>query len=147
MSSQVVTAQDMTHQPLAENTAPQVADDPLIYWGYLVTNRLHKFMAGELYALSWSLVDWVAKDPAVKGLTKGAEDKQTAKWMKLHPRPNEVRWASERCWIYDHPRSGTVYAHGFLYPSEATRVKRNMKSDLDKTFIDVSTSPTNAIRR
>jgi hypothetical protein len=24
-------------------------DDPLIYWGYLVTNRLHQFMAGELY--------------------------------------------------------------------------------------------------
>ncbi|KAJ7243979.1 hypothetical protein C8J57DRAFT_57805 [Mycena rebaudengoi] len=35
--------------------------DPLVYWGYLITNRLHRFMAGELYALSWSLVDWVAK--------------------------------------------------------------------------------------
>jgi hypothetical protein len=82
--------------------------DPLVYWGYLVTNRLNRFMAGELYALSWSLVDWVAKEPAIKSLTKGAEDKQTAKWMKLHPRASEVRWSSERCWIYDHPRSGTV---------------------------------------
>ena len=43
-------------------------DDPLIYWGYLVTNRLHQFMAGELYALSWSLVDWVSKDATVKTL-------------------------------------------------------------------------------
>ncbi|KAF8078648.1 glycosyltransferase family 31 protein [Lyophyllum atratum] len=144
-SSLVVTAQDISHQPLVANSAPQAINDPLIYWGYLVTNRLHKFMAGELYALSWSLVDWAAKDPTVKGLTKGAEDKQTAKWMKLHPRSGEVRWASERCWIYDHPRSGTVYAHGFLYPSEATRVKRSMRSYLDKTFIDVVTSPTNAI--
>ncbi|KAF5385320.1 hypothetical protein D9615_001504 [Tricholomella constricta] len=140
-----LTAQDMQHHPLAGITAPQVVDDPLVYWGYLVTNRLHKFMAGELYALSWSLVDWSAKDPAVKGLTKGAEDKQTAKWMKLHPRSNQVRWVSERCWIYDHPRSGTVYAHGFLYPSEATRVKRSMLNHLDEALIDALTSPTNAI--
>ena len=83
-------------------------DDPLIYWGYLVANRLHQFMAGELYALSWSLVDWVSKDATVKTLTRGAEDKQTAKWMRLHPRASEIRWTSERCWIYDHPRSGTV---------------------------------------
>jgi hypothetical protein len=84
------------------------SDDPLIYWGYLITNRLHQFMAGELYALSWSLVDWVSKDATVKTLIRGAEDKQTAKWMRLHPRASEIRWTSERCWIYDHPRSGTV---------------------------------------
>ncbi|KAH0590769.1 hypothetical protein H2248_000894 [Termitomyces sp. 'cryptogamus'] len=131
-----LAAQDMSGSNLASPIAPQVVDDPLIYWGYLVTNRLHKFMAGELYALSWSLVDWAAKDPAVKGVTKGAEDKQTAKWMKLHPRSSEIRWVSERCWIYDHPRSGTVYSHGFLYPSEATRIKRSMMSYMDKTFID-----------
>lgn len=89
--------------------------DPLVYWGYMVHNRLHRFMAGELYALSWSLVEWVANDPAVKGLTRGAEDKQTAKWMKMHPRESEVRWASERCWIYDHPRSGTVYVFSYSF--------------------------------
>ena len=83
-------------------------EDPLVYWGYLVTNRLHQFMAGELYALSWSLVDWISKDATVKTLIRGAEDKQTAKWMRLHPRASEIRWTSERCWIYDHPRSGTV---------------------------------------
>jgi hypothetical protein len=54
------------------------------------------------------LADWVANDPIVKSLTKGAEDKQTAKWMTLHPRASEVRWTNERCWIYDHPRAGTV---------------------------------------
>jgi hypothetical protein len=66
-------------------------------------------MAGELYALSWSLVDWVARDPSVKDLAWGAEDKQTAKWMKMHPQADKIRWVSERCWIYDHPRAGTVY--------------------------------------
>lgn len=66
-------------------------------------------MAGEMYALSWSLVNWVAWDPVVKGMKRGAEDKQTAKWMHLHPRADEVRWKNERCWIYDHPRAGTVY--------------------------------------
>ncbi|KAL0581634.1 hypothetical protein V5O48_000450 [Marasmius crinis-equi] len=106
--------------------------DPLIYWGYLVTNRLHRFMAGELYTLSWSLVDYVANDPAVRHLTKGKEDKQTAKWMKIHPKAQLVRWVSERCWIYDHPRAGTVYAHGFLFPSEATRVRRRMAPSFDK---------------
>lgn len=96
--------------PLAGLRMPtQLTDsDPLIYWGYLVTNKYHQFMAGELYALSWTLVDWVAKDPTVKGMTKGAEDKQTAKWMRIHPRASEIRWTNERCWIYDHPRSGTV---------------------------------------
>ncbi|PPQ80805.1 hypothetical protein CVT25_001930 [Psilocybe cyanescens] len=108
------------------------SDDPLVYWGYLVTNRLHIFMAGELYALSWSLVDWVSKDPTVKTLTWGAEDKQTAKWMRMHPRASEVRWTSERCWIYDHPRSGTVYSHGYLFPSEVTRVKHAMVADQEK---------------
>lgn len=101
---------------------PLVTDstrDPLVYWGYLVTNRLNRFMAGELYALSWSLVEWVANDPVVKGLTKGAEDKQTAKWMKLHPRASEVRWTSERCWIYNHPKSGTVYGD-YLLPFRRT---------------------------
>lgn len=83
----------------------KVEDDPLIYWGYLVKNR---FMAGELYALSWALVDWVAKDPIVKSKIKGAEDKQTAKWVMMHPKAHQVKWASERCWIYDHPRAGTV---------------------------------------
>ncbi|KAJ7293554.1 glycosyltransferase family 31 protein [Mycena rebaudengoi] len=111
--------------------------DPLVYWGYLVTNRLHRFMAGELYALSWSLVDWVAKDTAVKALTKGAEDKQTAKWMKLHPQAADVRWTSERCWIYNHPKSGTVYTHGFLFPSEVTRVRHNIVPYPDKAFQDV----------
>jgi len=91
------------------NAPTQLTDsDPLIYWGYLVTNKYHQFMAGELYALSWPLVDWVAKDPMVKTMTKGAEDKQTAKWMRIHPRRDEIRWTNERCWIYDHPRSGTV---------------------------------------
>jgi len=90
-------------------------------------------MAGELYALSWSLVDWVAKDTIVKGMTKGAEDKQTAKWMRLHPYASDIRWTNERCWIYDHPRAGTVYSHGFLFPSEVTRVRRNIVSYPDKT--------------
>ena len=80
-------------------------DDPLIYWGYLVKNR---FMAGELYALSHSLVDWVATDPTVQDHVRGAEDQITAFWIKWHPRSQDVRWVRERCWIYDHPKSGTV---------------------------------------
>lgn len=80
-------------------------DDPLIYWGYLVKNR---FMAGELYALSHSLVEWAATDPTVRDHVTGAEDQVTAFWIKWHPRAQDVRWVRERCWVYDHPKSGTV---------------------------------------
>ncbi|KAI0669851.1 hypothetical protein C8Q78DRAFT_1139100 [Trametes maxima] len=103
--------------------------DPLVFWGYLVKNR---FMAGELYALSFALVDWVAQDPLVKTMTRGAEDKQTSKWIRAHPRADEVRWSSERCWIYDHPRAGTVYSHGFLFPSEVQRVQEGVVRDLER---------------
>lgn len=80
-------------------------NDPLVYWGYLVKNR---FMGGEIYALSWNIVQFVASDPQIKGMTKGKEDKQVSKWVRAHPRADQVRWASERCWIYDHPRAGTA---------------------------------------
>lgn len=119
----------------------ELARDPLIYWGYLVKQR---FMAGEMYALSWSLVDWVSKEPDVKGLVNGAEDKQTAKWMRLHPRAAQVRWVAERCWVYDHPRSGTVYSHGFLFPSEADRVQRGVRAFFDRQPIPPTDQTTTA---
>jgi len=100
--------------------------DPLIYWGYLVKNQ---FMGGELYGLSWSLVAWVGQDPVVATMTYGKEDKQVAKWIRHHPYASQVAWISETCWIYDHPRSGTVYAHGFLFPSEVKRIQENMFSE------------------
>jgi len=125
--------------PTSELARASPVDDPLIYWGYLVKNR---FMAGELYSLSWSLVNWVANDAGVRTMTKGAEDKQTAKWMRAHPRAEEVRWASERCWIYDHPRAGTVYAHGFLFPSEVARVKKFLFAALDPALRKVRESIT-----
>lgn len=104
-------------------------DDPLIYWGYLVKNR---FMAGELYALSHSLVEWIANDPTVRDHVRGAEDQVTAFWIKWHPRAQDVRWVRERCWIYDHPKSGTVYARGFLFPSEAERVQKEIMGDIER---------------
>ncbi|KAF8350082.1 glycosyltransferase family 31 protein [Amanita rubescens] len=122
--------------PIESDSALRPEKDPLIYWGYLVTNRLHQFMAGELYGLSWSLVKWVAVEPTIQGFTRGAEDKQTAKWMKMHPNASDIRWTSERCWIYDHPRSGTVYSHGFLFPSEVTRIKQSLGPALGQSIID-----------
>ncbi|KIY52701.1 hypothetical protein FISHEDRAFT_34580, partial [Fistulina hepatica ATCC 64428] len=134
-----------TRTPLAR-AIPGVdtSHDPLIYWGYLVSNRLNRFMAGELYGLSWALVDWVAQDPVVKTMVKGAEDKQTAKWMRAHPHAMDIRWISERCWIYDHPRSSTVYAHGFLFPSEVRRVQRTFvqPSVTDDVAQDVLSPPS-----
>jgi hypothetical protein len=107
--------------PTFEESTTGTVEDPLIYWGYLIKN---KFMGGELYSLSWDVVTWVAKSNAVKLLTHGAEDKLVARWMLLHPRSGKIRWKSEHCWIYDHPKAGTVYSHGFLFPSEAARVRQ-----------------------
>lgn len=112
--------------------------DPLIYWGYLIKNR---FMGGEVYALSWSLVNWVAQNDKVKATVSGAEDKVTAKWMNMHPRREEVRWKSERCWIYNHPRTNTVYSHGFLFPSEVMRVRAALMSYVGTAPHDILSSP------
>ncbi|KAG8882600.1 hypothetical protein FRB98_003576 [Tulasnella sp. 332] len=103
-----------------------ITSDPMIFWGYLVKSR---FMAGELYALSASLVQYIATSSTVKGMITGAEDKQTSKWIRNHPQADQVRWRSEHCWMYDHPRSGTVYSHGFLFPSEVGRVRQQVKVD------------------
>jgi hypothetical protein len=81
------------------------------------------FMAGECYALSADLVDYVARYPTILGHVNGAEDKQVAKWMRLHPNATAINWVTERCWIYDHPKAGTTYSHGFLFPDEVERVK------------------------
>ncbi|THH11188.1 hypothetical protein EW145_g791 [Phellinidium pouzarii] len=129
----------------ARALTPSPLDDPLVYWGYLVKNQ---FMAGELYALSWNIVAWVARDPMVKTMTRGKEDKQVAKWMRYHPRAAEVRWKSERCWIYDHPRADTVYSHGFLFPSEITRVRKGIFSYLSSAtefFGDQVSQPPMAV--
>ncbi|KAL7423346.1 hypothetical protein Q5752_002649 [Cryptotrichosporon argae] len=90
------------------------------YWGYLVKNL---FMAGECYALSFDLVEYIAASPALRTLTRGKEDKLVSRWMRMHPARESIVWVAERCWIYDHPKAGTVYSHGFLFPAEVARVR------------------------
>lgn len=110
-----------------------------------------KFIGGESYALSWDLVQYVATNKQVLGMTRGEEDQVTARWMKAHPRAHEILWWNERCWIYDHPKASTVYSHGFLFPSEVHRVrefaaqqaKRVAEGDGEgATDEDARTSPT-----
>lgn len=76
------TTQVMKERPMTSTITPYWPEkeyydvprsiDPMIYWGYLVKTR---FMAGELYALSSSLVDYIATTPNVRAMTRGAEDK------------------------------------------------------------------------
>lgn len=80
-------------------------------------------MGGECYALSSDLVDYVATSSSVLNHLTGAEDKKVAKWMRIHPNATTINWVTERCWIYDHPKAGTTYAHGFLFPDEVSRVR------------------------
>lgn len=84
------------------------------------------FMGGECYALSLDLVDYVATSAPVRALISGAEDKLVARWMRMHPEKEKILWVSESCWIYDHPRAGTVYSHGFLYPSTVREIQEEL---------------------
>lgn len=65
-------------------------------------------MGGECYALSWDLVQYIATTKLFNKMIKGKEDVLTSKWLKMHPKREEIVWVSERCGIYDHPRAGTV---------------------------------------
>ncbi|KAI5474774.1 glycosyltransferase family 31 protein, partial [Pseudohyphozyma bogoriensis] len=81
------------------------------------------FMGGEVYALSADLVQYVATYEPLLALTNGPEDKRVAKWIRIHPERSMINWVTERCWIYDHPKAGTTYSHGFLFPDEVERIR------------------------
>lgn len=81
-------------------------------------------MGGESYAVSADLVEYFATSPHVAAHVKGKEDKVTARWVSNHPNASTVNYISEHCWIYDHPKTGTAYAHGFLFPDEVERIKQ-----------------------
>ncbi|WVN88896.1 uncharacterized protein L203_104111 [Cryptococcus depauperatus CBS 7841] len=119
----------------------RVAPREKSFWGYLVKN---KFMAGECYALSYDLVQYIHSTPAIKRMIKGKEDKLTAKWMKMHPDKEKIIWNSDRCWIYDHPRAGTVYSHGFLYPSMVQQVRQENSTGLPPSTIAQRGGPNSA---
>lgn len=80
-------------------------------------------MGGEIYAVSADLVQYIATYKPILQYTVGAEDKRVAKWMRIHPNKAEINWITERCWIYDSPKSGTTYSHGFLFPDEVERIR------------------------
>ncbi|KAG9099984.1 hypothetical protein FS749_016553 [Ceratobasidium sp. UAMH 11750] len=94
---------------------------PLVYWGYLAGEHT---MTGELNALSWPLVSYVARDERVRRMVVQFGDQQVVKWTNVHSEVPRIRWRREQCWIYGHPRSANGYAHGFLYPSEVERVRK-----------------------
>lgn len=80
-------------------------------------------MAGEVYALSADLVNYIATYPRPKSWTIGKEDQRMAKWMRNHPNASSIHWISERCWIYDHPKAGTTYSRGFTFPDHVEEIR------------------------
>ncbi|CAE6443023.1 unnamed protein product [Rhizoctonia solani] len=124
----------------------RVTPRSMTYWGYVVKK---KFMGGESYALSFDLVQYVATSPHVRAQIRGEEDQVTARWMKAHPRASEIVWWSERCLIYDHPKAGTVYSRGFLFPSELGRVREfeaTRGGHEDQEVVDVRWSSVSTYR-
>ncbi|PWO01372.1 hypothetical protein FA09DRAFT_292491 [Tilletiopsis washingtonensis] len=107
----------------------RVAPRKMTYWGYLVKEW---FMGGEAYALSMDLVEWLAHSPEVERTAKGKEDTRTPQWIAMHPNRSSVSWISEHCWIYDHPKAGTPYSHGFLFPDYVERIKAEARVGLSE---------------
>lgn len=77
-------------------------------------------MAGEVYALSSDLVTYISTYTPLLSYLTGPEDKRVSKWIRMHPSYASINLISERCWIYDHPKAGTTYSHGFLFPDEVS---------------------------
>jgi len=102
------------------------------------------FMGGECYALSLDLVEYVAKSPALRSKTVGKEDKLVSKWMNMHPDKESIVWATDKCWIYDHPKAGTVYSHGFLFPSEVAQVRQENVTGLSPETLALRGGKENA---
>lgn len=98
----------------------------LTHWGYLVNNW---FMAGECYAVSLDLAEYISTSPEVAQHVNGKEDKRMSQWLHAHPEREKITWVSEKTWIYDHPRAPTVYSHGFLFPSEVARTRKRYAED------------------
>ncbi|WWD21953.1 hypothetical protein CI109_106441 [Kwoniella shandongensis] len=131
--SYVVKADDDSFIMLGElERRLRIAPRSKAFWGYLVKNQ---FMAGECYALSFDLVQYIAASPALRTLTKGKEDKLVARWMNMHPEREQIVWMTERCWIYDHPKAGTVYSHGFLFPSAVAEVRSENRTGLSTSTV------------
>ena len=104
----------------------------LLHWGYKIADW---FMGGELYALSYDLVEFIARSQDIARWPSLKEDEQVAQWLRLHPQANNVTWASEHCWIYDHPRAKTPYAHGFLFPNLVNAIKHEYIQGLSEEEI------------
>lgn len=92
-------------------------------------------MAGEAYALSMDLVEWLASTPEVERTAKGKEDTRTPQWIALHPNRSSINWVSEHCYIYDHPKANTPYSHGFLFPDYVERIKLEARRGLSEQEI------------
>lgn len=93
-------------------------------------------MAGELYGLSHDLVKFIAESPDVAQMSNGKEDVRTAQWLEAHPQSKSINWIYERCWIYDNPKAGTPYSHGFLFPDEVKRIKDEVARGISKEVVN-----------
>ncbi|KDN48861.1 glycosyltransferase family 31 protein [Tilletiaria anomala UBC 951] len=112
------------------------------YWGYLIAD---KFMAGECYALSQDLVQWISHSQRAASLSVGKEDKQVAKMLLQHPEAATIHYKSQHCWIYDHPKAGTAYSHGFLFPDYVKDVKNEIRYGLSSAEIGRRGGPRAAL--
>lgn len=117
----------------------RVAPRKLTYWGYLIKDW---FMGGEAYVVSSDLVDYIATSPLVAAHNRGKEDTQTARWMRQHPRAYEIHYVSERCYIYDHPKAGTAYSHGYLFPDEVARIRLEGQHGVPDHLVKARGGPT-----
>lgn len=98
-------------------------------------------MAGEAYGMSMDLVNYIATSSNVRSVTRGKEDKLVSKWMRMHPQATAITWITDKCWMYDHPKAGTVYSHGFLFPSTVAEIRMDdlsTASSIEREFLPLA---------
>lgn len=51
-------------------------------------------------------------------------------------RRQEVKIIPEKCWMYDHPLSGSAHAHGFIFPPLVSTIKEEARYGLSRAEVD-----------
>lgn len=98
-----------------------------LYYGFVVPcpsmNPFVHYMSGMGFALSWDLVEWIAKSEIPANDTFGPEDKLVGKWLNMGKKANNR--FSDKPAMYDYPGTNGRCSHDLIPETVAVhRLKR-----------------------
>lgn len=98
-----------------------------LYYGFVVPcpsmNPFVHYMSGMGFALSWDLVEWIAKSEIPENDTFGPEDKLVGKWLNMGKKASNR--FSDKPAMYDYPGTNGRCSHDLIPETVAVhRLKR-----------------------